>query len=287
MTSRNLTISVALCTYNGDKFLREQLESILRQRRLPDELVVGDDLSSDGTVAILEEFAVRASFPVRIHINEKNLGSTSNFEQSVARCSGDIVFLADQDDVWDPSKIDAIAAEFEKSPETGMVFSNARLIGEDGRDLGRKLWDYTFRQAERKISSENHFYRTLLKRNVVTGATMAFRSKFTPDFRPVPTRLPNTIHDGWIAILVSACSRVVPLDRCLIDYRQHAGQQLGVGNEELVTGTPVERFSKTIGFLQRQKAFLDELVDVIGNYPALASADGLRKAVDESRFEVS
>jgi glycosyltransferase involved in cell wall biosynthesis len=287
MPEGKLTTSVALCTYNGEKFLREQLDSLARQDRLPDEVIVGDDRSSDGTLAILEDFAARAPFPVRLAVNETNLGSTSNFERAVVRCAGDIVFLCDQDDVWHPEKISAMADLFENSPDTGMVFSDARLVGEDGQGLGQNLWEFTFRPGERKRSSEKQFYRTLLKRNVVTGATMAFRAKFTPDFRPIPTHLPNTIHDGWIALVVSACSRVVALDRCLIDYRQHPGQQLGVGNEEIVSGSTIERFSKTIGFLEKQQTFLDVLGDTVSSYPALDKADDVREAIAASRAEVS
>ena len=91
--------SIALCTYNGEKFLREQLDSIALQTLLPDELVACDDRSCDSTMEILQEFRERVSFPVHIHQNEENLGSTKNFEKAIKLCSGDIIALCDQADV--------------------------------------------------------------------------------------------------------------------------------------------------------------------------------------------
>src|SRR5882724_11959920 len=93
-------ISVAMCTYNGAGFLSEQLESIAAQTRLPDELVICDDRSTDESVEIVRNFARHTPFSVRLEMNEENLGSTKNFEKSIGLCQGEIIALADQDDVW-------------------------------------------------------------------------------------------------------------------------------------------------------------------------------------------
>src|SRR5215207_2518174 len=98
-------ISIALCTYNGEQYLQQQLDSFVAQSRPPDELVVCDDRSTDRTVPIVEDFAKRAPFRVELVINETNLGSTRNFEKAIGLCTGDIIFLADQDDVWLPEKL--------------------------------------------------------------------------------------------------------------------------------------------------------------------------------------
>src|ERR671927_271278 len=97
--------SVAMCTYNGARFVREQLASIAAQTRPPDELVVCDDCSTDATLECIREFARTAPFPVRVVENEKNAGSTKNFERAVELCEGDFIALADQDDVWLPEKL--------------------------------------------------------------------------------------------------------------------------------------------------------------------------------------
>src|SRR6266704_3029265 len=98
-------ISIALCTYNGARFLPEQLESIAAQTRLPDEMVVCDDRSADETTDIIRTFAKNALFPVRLEINEQKLGSTKNFEKAIRLCHGEIIAPADQDDVWNPQKL--------------------------------------------------------------------------------------------------------------------------------------------------------------------------------------
>jgi len=100
-----LFLSIALATYNGERYIGEQLDSILRQTRLPDELVVFDDASVDATQAIVLDFARHAPFPVRFQVNSVRLGSTRNFEMAIRACGGDIIFLCDQDDVWYPDKI--------------------------------------------------------------------------------------------------------------------------------------------------------------------------------------
>lgn len=228
-------VSVALCTYNGAEFLTEQLESIGAQTRLPDELIVNDDCSSDETPRILAQFAARAAFPVLIEINQKNLGSTKNFERAIARCSGDLIFLSDQDDVWMPEKIEKTAAKFSESDSIKMVFSNAELVGENLEPLNRHLWEFTFTEEERKTARRGMFLEVLLHHDVVTGATMAFRADCRELFMPIPADLPNIIHDGWIALVLALEGEVAHLDERLVRYRQHPRQQLGVGLSSLVT----------------------------------------------------
>ena len=103
------TVSIALCTYNGEKFLDLQLESLRHQTVAPDELIVCDDASSDRSVEIVEAFARRVSFPVRLFRNARNLGYVKNFEQAISHCTQDLVFLCDQDDLWDARKIEILS----------------------------------------------------------------------------------------------------------------------------------------------------------------------------------
>src|SRR3989339_673267 len=100
-----MNISIAMCTYNGEKYIEQQLNSFLTQTILPNELVICDDCSKDKTIEILQEFSKKAKFPVRIYLNEKNLGSTKNFEKAIGLSKGDIIFCSDQDDVWHNQKI--------------------------------------------------------------------------------------------------------------------------------------------------------------------------------------
>ena len=113
-----LTFSVALCSYNGAKFILEQLDSIAAQTRTPDELVICDDGSCDATIAEVANFASRASFPVRVHVNEAVLGPTKNFERAIALSGGDVIALCDQDDVWHSDKLARFEALLRPRPHS-------------------------------------------------------------------------------------------------------------------------------------------------------------------------
>ena len=118
-------LSVAMCTYNGARYVREQLDSIAAQTRPPDELVVCDDGSTDATLAILEGFAAAAPFPVRIHVNPTQLGMPKNFEHAIGLATGAAIALADQDNVWYPHKLERLEQELTRSEAIGLVFSDA------------------------------------------------------------------------------------------------------------------------------------------------------------------
>jgi len=220
-------ISVAMCTYNGARFVAEQMTSIALQTRPPDELVVCDDCSTDATTEIVREFASRAPFPVRLHVNAKNLGSTRNFEQAVRLSAGDIIALSDQDDVWMPEKLERIEARFSARPNLGLVFTDAEIVDEELRPLGYRLWDrVSLGKAERRLLKSGRALDVLLPGWTVTGATAAFRAKFRDLFLEIPDDLPM-IHDGWIALIIAAVADVAFIDEPLIKYRQHSRQQIG------------------------------------------------------------
>jgi hypothetical protein len=223
-----MRISIALCTYNGEKFLREQLDSIAEQTLLPGELVVCDDRSKDGTLKILAGFGERAPFPVQVHQNEKNLGSTRNFEKAIGLCQGDIIALCDQDDVWKPHKLERLVEILRANPEAGYVFSDAKLVDENLRPLGRRLWDsvgFNGEIKERFLKGDQ--FRCFTKQHIVTGATMAFRASVGRMAMPFPMS-GYWIHDGWIALVSSATGALgIPVEEALISYRQHSSQQIG------------------------------------------------------------
>ncbi len=220
-------LTVAMCTYNGARFLSEQLESIAAQTRVPDELVVCDDGSTDETVEIIKAFVERAPFAVRLEINRRNLGSTKNFEKAIGLCEGDIIALADQDDVWKPRKVATLEAALEEHPEAGYVFSDADLIDEGGALTGATLWkSVRFQGAILRSFSGSEQVKYLLRRSAVTGATMAFRSGLKKILSPIGSQF---AHDYWISLLSSCIgSYGLPIPRRLILYRQHGGQQVGV-----------------------------------------------------------
>ena len=182
-------ISVALCTYNGERFLAPQLASIAKQTRLPDELVISDDRSTDRTVAIVREYAAAASFPVRVFVNERNLGYTANFARAIQLCEGDLIALSDQDDLWYPNRLERSEYEFLSHPQAGLVFSDADLIDEQGRTLGETLWQRLGFVGRRKRSLLAGRYEVLAKHRFVTGATVMFRADLRDRFLPIAAGL--------------------------------------------------------------------------------------------------
>ncbi|AKB86149.1 Alpha-L-Rha alpha-1,3-L-rhamnosyltransferase [Methanococcoides methylutens MM1] len=239
-----MKISVALCTYNGSHYLQEQLESIAQQTRLPDELVICDDQSTDNTIEIVKKFATKAHFPVRLIINEKNLGSTKNFEQAIGLCKGDIIALSDQDDVWNPKKLLIMEGIFLTKTNVGAVFTDAELVDKYLNPLGYTLWEsIEFTKKEQKRFNNGGSVEVLLKHNVVTGATMAFRSEYRDFVLPISS---SWIHDGWIALLIAFKADLVIVPEQLIKYRQHSAQQIGAGSKRDLLITIKERASKLI-----------------------------------------
>jgi glycosyltransferase involved in cell wall biosynthesis len=227
-----IRLSVALCTYNGATHLPDQLASIRRQSRPPDELVACDDGSVDGTTDILQTFASTSRFPVRITVNGRTLRSTKNFEKAIALCRGDIIVLSDQDDVWHPEKLRELEAALASQPSVGAVFSDAEVVDDRLRPLGYRLWKAVgFGRAEQARLRRGRGVDVLLRRNVVTGATMAFRSTFGGLVLPIPA---DWVHDAWIAFLIAAVSELGLIRRPMVQYRQHAGSQIGGGK----TGLP-------------------------------------------------
>ncbi|HEX8242629.1 MAG TPA: glycosyltransferase, partial [Longimicrobium sp.] len=211
-------ISVAMCTWNGERYLPAQLDSIAAQTRLPDELVACDDGSTDGTVALLRAFAARAPFAVRVLVNERNLGSTRNFEQAIGLCRGEVVALADQDDAWPPEKLARFEAVFRARPGVGLVFSDGLVVDDALRPVGARLWE-SFGITPRMLRriSRGEAFSLLLSRNLVTGAAMAFRARAAEGALPVPEGT-GRIHDGWIALVAAARAEVAALPEPLLLY---------------------------------------------------------------------
>jgi glycosyltransferase involved in cell wall biosynthesis len=218
------TISVALCTYNGEQFLPQQLASIANQTRLPDELVVCDDRSKDQTVQVLRAFAASVSFPVKLVENTENLGSARNFEKAIELCSGNLIALSDQDDEWSSIRLERSERELLADPNAGLVFSDGEMIDDQSLPIGKRLWQaFDFTPARRREFVERN-YDLLVKHRFVTGATVMFRAALRDRFLPFPS---GWIHDEWIAAMIAVFSDLKPIDEPLIFYRQHTSQQVG------------------------------------------------------------
>lgn len=225
-------ISVAMCTYNGARFLPEQLESIADQTIPVDELVVCDDGSKDNTIQVLKNFAEKSAIKVSIHRNEQNLGSTKNFEKCISLCEGDFIFLCDQDDVWRADKVEKHIQYYTDHPNIDAVFSDAMVIDDDSVPQGRTIWEeIEFNTDLQEKWKRGKGHETLFYSFVVTGATLSLRKSCLERLMPFPTHIPDFIHDAWIAMELCLEDRISFIPENLISYRIHTAQQVGFGSK--------------------------------------------------------
>lgn len=224
-------VSVALCTYQGARWLPEFLRSLAAQDLLPDELVVQDDASDDDTVAVIEAFARSAPFEVRLAVNERRLGSTANFEKVLARTRGSYVALADQDDVWYPPKLARLVAILEDDPILTLAFSDADLLDASGRSTGRQLW--SSRGIRHQLETHEIVPCVLFARRALsTGCTMVVRRRAVDAALPFPDSLEHPTapmrHDRWLSLVAAAVGTVRAVPEPLLGFRSHPDQQTGV-----------------------------------------------------------
>ncbi len=223
------TVSVALCTHNGQAFLPVQWESLRQQTWLPDELIICDDRSTDGTLALLETLAADAPFRVRIEQNSTQLGYNRNFEQVLSLCSGDLIFLCDQDDAWLPEKISTMVDFMVDNPSVQIAFCNARIADEQLNTLPGFFWERVqFDEAAQTRWLSGEAMDVLLEGNRMMGCASVIRRTFLPLALPFPSVIPGYIYDGWLALLAAGINAVQFIEKPLQLYRTHASQQVGI-----------------------------------------------------------
>lgn len=225
-----MKISVALCTYNGEKYLEEQLESIFAQTLPVDEIVICDDCSTDQTVPIIESFILKFPVIIKLYINENPLKTVKNFEKAVSLTTGDYIFLCDQDDVWLPYKVETMIGYMLKNANTLLLFANGTLIDEEGKPLDSTLWEHWgFNNIAKELWKDHKkaFQNLLYNRNYITGATAVLNKKLLHG--AIPIKIPNGYyHDTWFGLHAAAMDGLSYLDEPFINYRIHPAQQVGV-----------------------------------------------------------
>jgi hypothetical protein len=232
-------ISVALCTRNGSEYVAQQVRSILNQSPAPSELIVGDDDSSDDTLAVIERVYAEAlvgephlQTVLTIIRRQPALGVTANFAATLAACTGDLIALSDQDDHWMPGKLAALTAAFAADAKLLLAHTDARLVDGDGASMGLTLLDaLEVTAGERAKLVAGEALPVLLRRNLVTGATVMLRRSLLESASPIPHQW---VHDEWLAAIAASVGRVRLLPAALIDYRQHGANQIGARRPSLV-----------------------------------------------------
>ena len=198
------SVSIAIATYNGAAHIRKQLNSFASQTRLPDEVVIFDDGSSDETVSLVTDYARKVPFAVSVERNEVNLGYNRNFEKAISACSGDYIFISDQDDEWFPEKISLCLDSLISSGAHAVV--NDQLIVEgDGQETGVSVLGNV-----RKLGFTDWDFGP--------GCCTVVTRQILPVLLPFPK---DVAYDFWINVLPAALDSRVVLDRPLQSYRRH------------------------------------------------------------------
>ena len=261
MIHSNLSASIALCTYNGEKYLQEQLDSLSKQTRLPDELVVCDDGSSDNTVDLLRSFAKTAPFSVRIEQNTTNLGFVHNFEKCSKMCSGDIIFFSDQDDIWALQKIETFMNIFEQQPEIGIVLSDAELIDSNGNSRNVNLTESLGLNAQKvQRIVESNCSQFSIHYNTWTGMTMAYRNIYSDILYPY---LQCAGHDTWTLRIIGAVSKASFINQPLTRYRIHDNNTYGCPTQKFNTVSAAIQYSQNDRIASDHKDLWIDLENVV------------------------
>jgi glycosyltransferase involved in cell wall biosynthesis len=233
------SLSVCMAAYNGARFIREQVRSVLGQLGPGDELVVTDDASQDETVSILEGFRDPR---VRVLRHPQNSGVTRAFESALRQASGEIIFLCDQDDVWREDKVTHVLAVFENSPGATLVLTNGELMDAQGSSLGERL--HTGARLPLGAAAN-------LIKNRYQGSAMAFRREILEAVLPFPQGIP--MHDSWIGIVNALVGKAAYLPQSLIFYRRHPGNVTSRQHGP-IRGMIAQRWSLLKGLACRRKA---------------------------------
>jgi glycosyltransferase involved in cell wall biosynthesis len=207
-------VSVAIATWNGERFLREQLDTIYAQTWRPLEVVVSDDASTDGTVDILERYS--RSRGLRYTVNSERVGLVKNFERAIAMTSGDFIALCDQDDLWKPPKIARLVDHIgEATLIYGKVAEYIDLNGHQRFDEKSEIISHFAR-----VHGSGHPTRYLIAENWIVSHTVMFKRELITHALPIPAH--QRFHDGWLALVASKLGGVTYLDESLQIYRQHS-----------------------------------------------------------------
>lgn len=221
-------ISCVLCTYNGELYIRQQLESILKQSIMIDELIVCDDISNDHTLDIINDWKKEAPFDVRVYVNENRKGPKYNFEQGLQYAQGNYIFFCDQDDVWSQKKVEISLKKIkEVEKEYGedfpcLVHTDLEVVNQDLEEISSSFLNnqglYHVEDSTRQLS-------ILLAQNFVTGCTVLINRALRNIALPFPKNI--IMHDYWLALVAAASGKLVFINKPTIKYRQHGHNAVG------------------------------------------------------------
>lgn len=210
-------VSIAMATYNGERYLQQQLDSIINQTYEDIQIIIVDDCSTDRTKEILADFQEKYQHCVTVYYNQANLGLVKNFEKALGYCTGDFIALCDQDDVWELHKVERLVREIDSY---SLIYSDVSLIDADGQIISRS------RTIDYGISNHSDIgFREMIFKSYIIGCSAMFRSELLLSAMPIPQDA--LFHDWWIAIFASKSNGIKYLHEPLVSYRQHSSNVHG------------------------------------------------------------
>lgn len=244
-------VSIVMATYNGEKYIRQQLDSILEQTYSNFEVIVVDDASTDETLAILYEYSTLDS-RIMVHHNEFNCGVVANFERGVRLAKGEFIAFSDQDDVFRKDKIAILVKTFSTNQKCDMVVSDLSLIDGKGSVIAESMW-----KNQRLAPLSGHPFIRLLYKNFATGCAMMIRRRLLDMALPFPQNC--LVHDWWLAIVASGenAGGICLVNQSLTSYRQHGNNVIGAVGKDYTTRLTLRKIVARIFEEQRVRIFYE------------------------------
>lgn len=267
-------IGIAMATFNGEKYIEQQLNSIIGQTMPPDVLIISDGNSSDNTVSICRKIlSSQTNIEYKIIENDTNMNVTDNFQRAITECDTKYIFFCDQDDVWKKNKIE-ITINSMKENNAVMAFTNASIVDENlCKKKYKSLWDSIGFNVEKMICRFNRndmdFVNVLIKHNVVTGMCMCINKDIKEKSLPF---VPGILHDSWITFVALFNGNIVAINEETVLYRQHKTNQVGTSTN---TVKMLKKRKKYVSNIVKRKNMIDELkkrnsnaknCEIINNY---------------------
>lgn len=248
------TIDILLPTYNGEKYLKEQIDSILNQTYKNIRLIISDDCSKDSTPKILEEYKGKDE-RIELYLQKENIGVVKGIEFLLKKVKSNYYMLADQDDVWLPIKVEK-SIETLKKENADLVFGDLEVVDQDLKTMYPSFGDFML--LNRKINKYINSYKVNYLYNCVTGCTVLSKKEFIEKILPIPTESKYLIHDHWIGLVVALNGKLAYMPEKYIKYRQHGNNQIG-------TDKISHKFKKLD---QVRELFINVKLGVFGTYVA-------------------
>jgi len=220
-----MKIDILMATYNGEKYLKAQIDSILNQSFSDFRLLISDDVSTDKTREILDEY-VKKDKRIVVFLQKKNLGVVQNFEFLMKKVENEYFMFSDQDDIWQKDKIKNSIDKMQET-DADLVYTDLQVVSGNLNSLNvlsNSFWK--LKKFDKKVKKYNNFVSLYLN-NYITGCTMLVKSEWLDKILPLPKKSEFILHDYWTALVVSQFGKMIYIEEPQVRYRQHADNNVG------------------------------------------------------------